>query len=94
MCDTWRRVETSTGETDQGVTILGMHTWLSGVPALEFRDEAWVQDVPSGDPAPLLQAITLPVNQVLETPAPWPNPQEASHRIAGWPSMTRGEGWA
>jgi hypothetical protein len=34
------------------------HTWLSGLPALEFRDEVWVQDVPNGDPAPLLQVIT------------------------------------
>ena len=54
--------------------------WLTGV-AVKIGDEGRVQVVFSRNPAPLLWAITLPVNQVLETPAPWLNPQEASHRI-------------
>jgi hypothetical protein len=89
---------TKTSETDQGVTVppifpsrgatwhpTWVHTWLIWVLA-EVGNEGWVQDVPSGDPAPLLLAITLPVNQVLKTPALWSNPQ------AGWPPVTRGEG--
>ena len=92
MGDTWRGVETitKTGETDQGVTVppswgsiwrpTWVHTWLTGIPAVEVGDEGWVQDVASGDPAPLLWAITLPVNQVLEPPAQRSNLQETPHR--------------
>jgi hypothetical protein len=50
---------------------------LTGVSALKLRDEAWVQDVPG----PLLRAITLPVKQVLESPALRLNLQETPHRI-------------
>ena len=48
---------------------------------VEVSDEGWIQDVSSGNPAPLLRAITLPVNQVLETPAPWSNTQETFYRV-------------
>ena len=94
MGGTWRGVETSTrtARTDQGETVApppqGLHlasyldTYLvEGVSALEFKDEAWVLDVPSRDPAPLLRAITLPVNQVLESPALRSNLQKTSHPI-------------
>ena len=87
--NTWRSVETS--ETDQGVTVppsrganrlpTWEHTWLTGVSAVEVGDEGWVQDVSGRDPAPLLWAITLPVNQVLENPAPQSNTQDASHLV-------------
>ena len=83
MGDTWRGVETitKTGETDQGVTVPppGVHTWLTGMPALEILDEAWVQDVLGGDPATLLWVITLPVN--LEPPAPRSNLQDTPHSV-------------
>uniref|UniRef100_A0A4W5JWT6 Phospholipid-transporting ATPase n=1 Tax=Hucho hucho TaxID=62062 RepID=A0A4W5JWT6_9TELE len=57
------------------------HTWLTGVLAVEVGDEGWIQDVSNGNPAPLLRAVTLPVNQVLETLAPWLNTQEAFYRV-------------
>jgi hypothetical protein len=62
MGDTWRGVETipKIGETDQGVTV----TPLSYLGAYLVD-----RGVPGGDPAPLLRAITLPVNQVLKIPA-------------------------
>ena len=48
---------------------------------MEISEEACVQDAPSGDPAPLLWTITLPVNQVLESTAPRYNLQEVPHRV-------------
>ena len=84
---------TRTGETDQDVTVptplsrgatwrpTWEHIWLTGVSVVEVGDEGWIQDVSSGNPAPLFQAVTLPVNQVLETPAPWSNTQEAFYRV-------------
>ena len=48
---------------------------------MEVGDEGWVQDVSSGDPTLLVWAITLPVDQVLETLALWSITQEASHCV-------------
>jgi hypothetical protein len=63
--------------------------------AVKISDEGWVQDVFRRDPAPLLRAKTLPINQVLETAASWSNPQEESHRIRGLAiDDPEGEGWA
>ena len=45
-------------------------------------DEGWIQDVYSGNPAPLLWVVNLPVNQVLETPVLWSNTQEAFHCVS------------
>ena len=56
-------------------------------------DEARVQDVPRGDPATLLRAKTLPVNQVLDSPAPWSNLQEVPHRVCRL-VVDGGEEWA
>lgn len=37
--------------------------------ALKVSDERGIQDLPSGDPAPLLRTVTLPVNKVLPATA-------------------------
>lgn len=53
---------------------------------MECGDEVGVQDVASRDPRALLRAITLPINQVLETPSPSSRPDETMNRV-GRPSI-------
>ncbi len=58
---------------------------------MELINESAVQNVASWNPASLLRTITLPVYQLLITPAPTPHINEPPHRI-GWQPLNESGG--
>ena len=63
------------------------------VTSVELPDERSIQNMPCGDPGPLLRTIPLPVHQVLETPSPATGTKEAMDGIGRAPIDDAGWRW-